>query len=49
MRYGQLEYLLKLIKEKYDDLNNDCGCYVGNKWLSIERIVNLIKRADEEY
>ena len=48
MKHEVLEYLVSLIEQKYGALNNDCGCYVNGRWLSVEAIVNLIDQADSE-
>ena len=48
MENEALEILKELLEDKYGDLNNDCGCYVGGQWLSVKRIVDLINQADEE-
>lgn len=46
--YIDKEELLELLKEKYGQLNNDCGCYCRNgEWLSISAIVDVIDECDE--
>lgn len=42
------EELLSELKRKYGDLENDCGCYVNNKWLSIYKIVEIIEECQEQ-
>lgn len=53
MKNEVLEYLKNLIEEKYGDLDDDGGCYatVGyeREWLSVKRIMDLLREADEEY
>lgn len=44
-----LEYLKRLIENKYGSLDNERGCYADGQWLSIKNIVKLIDRADENY
>lgn len=34
--------LLDALEEKYGDLNDNCGCYVNNEWLSVKQIVEII-------
>lgn len=45
------EELLELLKNRYEDLEDDCGCSVrtefGYTWLSIRRIVEIINACDE--
>ena len=45
------EELLKSLEKKYGDLTNDLGCTVltdnGYRWLSIERIVEIINDCAE--
>ena len=45
------EELLKAIEKKYGDLTDDCGCSVstdnGWKWLSVQRIVDIINDCEE--
>lgn len=49
MKNEVLAYLLELIEKKYGTLDDERGAYLNGKWLSIEAIVQLIKKADEEY
>lgn len=50
-----LRELIGKLEEKYDDLNDECGCSVFNdntgeyEWLSVADIVNVIKEVDEMY
>lgn len=48
MKNEVLNRLLKLIERKYGALNNDSGCYVNGRWLSVEAIVTLIDKVDRE-
>lgn len=41
------EELLEALKKKYGDLNNDRGCYVNGRWLSIYDIVKIIEELEE--
>ena len=48
-----LQKVINKIEARYGDLENDCGAYVstdnGYEWLSVSRIVNLIKSVDSQY
>jgi len=33
---------LDIIRGRYGDLDNDCGCYCNGEWLSVRDIVKLI-------
>lgn len=48
MNYGVLEYLKQLIERKYGTLDDPRGAYLNGQWLSVEAIVELIDRADNE-
>ena len=42
--------LLELIRGRYGDLDNECGCYCNGEWLSICDIVGMIiNNAGREY
>lgn len=49
MKHEVLQRLKDLLERKYGSLDDFRGCYVNGKWLSIEAIVALIDRVDEEY
>ena len=50
MYHNILNRVLEALKEKYGDLDDDCGCYKDNgQWFSIARVVEIIKEVDEEY
>lgn len=49
MNHNVLDYLKKLIEQKYGTLDDERGCYVNGQWLSVADIVNLIDEADEEF
>lgn len=49
MKNEALEKLKELLERRYGDLNDPRGCYVNGSWLSLERIMELINRVDEEY
>ena len=38
------EDLKELLENKYGDLSDDSGCYVGGSWLSVSAIVELIEQ-----
>lgn len=42
------EELLNELKRKYGDLDNDSGCYVNGKWLSIYQVVEIIEECQEQ-
>lgn len=50
MEFISKEELLQALKNRYDDLEDDCGCSVrteyGWEWLSIRRIVAIIETCD---
>ncbi len=53
MKHKSLEYLLELLERKYGELDNDFGCWYNNEfgepeWFSLEEVVKLVHRADEE-
>ena len=48
MNHKALEYLKELIENKYGTLDDERGAYLNGKWLSVEAIVRLIDKADEE-
>ena len=48
MKHEVLEYLKTLIERKYGTLDDSRGAYLNGQWLSVEAIVELIDRADEE-
>ncbi len=47
-----LDKLLDLLERKYGDLSNDSGCNIatdnGWRWMSLNSIVELIEKLDEE-
>lgn len=51
MRFIEKEELLNALRNKYGDLDNDCGCsvYVNGdyEWLSIKDIVDVISSCSE--
>lgn len=47
MNYEVLELLKILLERRYGSLEDDRGCYVNGKWLSVSAIVELIDRVDE--
>ncbi len=34
--------LFDALQEKYGDLDDDCGCYIGSEWLSVKQIVETV-------
>ena len=49
MKNEALKKLKELLERRYGSLNDPRGCYIGGAWFSLERIVELIDRVDEEY
>lgn len=49
--YINKEELLELLKEKYGNLNDECGCSIfingEYEWLSVKDIVNVINECEE--
>ena len=48
MKNEILNKLLEKLERKYGDINDDRGCYVNGRWLSIAQIVAIIEMVDEE-
>lgn len=42
------EELKEKIENKYGDLDDECGCYIGEEWLSVKSIVALIDSCDDD-
>lgn len=49
MNHEVLERLKELIRQKYNTLDDCRGAYVNSQWLSVEAVVALIDRVDDEY
>ena len=47
-----LQKVVDKIEARYGDLDNDCGAYVstdnGYEWLSVSKIVSIIKSVDSQ-
>lgn len=41
-----LQELLDEIEREYGSLDDECGCYVNDEWLSVKKIVGLIRYVD---
>lgn len=41
--------VLNDIEELYGDLNNECGCYINNAWLSVFNITQIINNSSDNY
>ena len=48
MKNEILEQLKKLIEKKYGTIDDDKGCYVNGRWLSLARFYTLMLEVDEE-
>ena len=44
-----LKKLLQRLEQHYGPLDNDTGCYVRNRWLSVAAIKELIMQTDEPF
>ncbi len=44
-----LKELLDKLEQVYGDLDDDRGCYLDRKWLSVKNIVELIEEVDADY
>lgn len=42
------EELKEKIENKYGSLDDECGCYIGNTWLSVKDVVELVDECDHK-
>lgn len=48
MKNEVLKRLKELMEKKYGDIDDDRGCYVNGRWLSLAAIYTMMLQVDDE-